>query len=237
MGAFPHPQPPGHAEAGGERHFPPSGRRSPVSPGAESARQGSGYFPAVRRGAGGRPFGGAFRPNSEGVAARHGIRVDTLSLRGVDTVMGGLRKIDDTLSRIPLIVAITAGEAQGGSRGNHSGISGGLRLLRYRRLPAAGRGSPGAGGGFPGRDPAGGTPLRRGIPPLPPLRIFRLRTVPAGAGVPLPPVRRQRQTEGVTLMGPGREARCASRPGPTARPRAANCICGPGARRGGRFSA
>ena len=28
--------------------------------------------------------------------------------------MGGLRKIDDTLSRIPLIVTITAGEAQGG---------------------------------------------------------------------------------------------------------------------------
>ena len=49
----------------------------------------------------------------QGVAARHGIRVDTLSLR-VDTVMGGLRKIDDTLSRIPLIVTITAGEAQGG---------------------------------------------------------------------------------------------------------------------------
>ena len=48
----------------------------------------------------------------QGIAARHGIRVDTLSVR-VDTVMGGLKKIDETLSRIPLIVTITAGQAQG----------------------------------------------------------------------------------------------------------------------------
>ena len=172
----------------------------------------------------------------QGVAARHGIRVDTLSLR-VDTVMGGLRKIDDTLSRIPLIVTITAGEAQGGcveiileylagfafsDTGDCLLLDAGPRVLaevsRDVTLPEE-------------------RPFAVEFLPCPHCGFFASERFLRATGVPLPLVRRQRQTEGVTLTGPGREARCASRPGPTARPPGRKLHLRPGARRGGRFSA